>query len=128
VDTVASSVGLVPKLGVVSVEALAPGRIPEIALELALHGCGFLPLPLLRRLFVKLTPSQFGKNSGFLTGALESPKGGVKLLVISDANFGQWYKSRFWPVYRPGTSPTVLMGEKNRRSRRVKQAILAFRL
>jgi hypothetical protein len=60
-----------------------------------LHGSGFLPFPFLGRLLVEFAATQFGENSGFFARTLEAPQGGIKVLVLSNANAGHRYLYEF---------------------------------
>jgi hypothetical protein len=56
---------------------------------LPLDGGGLLALPFLRGLFVELATTQLSQHTRFFAGALETPEGGVKMLVFSYSNAGQ---------------------------------------
>ena len=68
-----------------------PGDFPGLALHVPLHGRGFLSFAFLSGLFVVLSAAQFRQDAGFLTGALETPQGGIKMLTFFDANAGHFY-------------------------------------
>src|ERR1700733_11517326 len=53
------------------------------ALHVALDGRGLLALALLRGFFVELAPPQLGENAGLLAGALETPQGGIEVLILT---------------------------------------------
>jgi hypothetical protein len=48
-----------------------------------LDGGSLFALSFLGRLFVEFAPSQFGENACFLTGPLETPQGGIEILVLA---------------------------------------------
>ena len=48
----------------------------------ALDGCSHFTFAFLRRFFIKLTTANFGQNSGFFTGALETADGDFEGFVI----------------------------------------------
>jgi hypothetical protein len=52
------------------------------------HGGRLLSLTLLGRLLVEFTAPKLGEYARFFTGTLESTKGGVEILVLSNTNAG----------------------------------------
>src|SRR5438309_9025626 len=64
----------------------AAHAVAGYALHVALDGGGLLALALLRGLFVELAPTQLGENAGLLAGSLETPQGGIEVLVLTHAN------------------------------------------
>jgi hypothetical protein len=56
---------------------------------LTLDGRGLLAFTLLRGLFVEFPATKFGENPRLFASALETPEGGVKMLVFSYSNAGQ---------------------------------------
>src|SRR5262245_64360277 len=56
------------------------------ALHVPLDGRGLLARAFLGRLLVELAPPQLGQDAGLLTGALETPQGGIEVLVLADTN------------------------------------------
>jgi AcrR family transcriptional regulator len=67
-------------------QAFAPRGLTGRSLQVTLHGCCLLALPLLRRLLVKLTTTKLGQNPGLLASALESTQGCIEILVFLKAN------------------------------------------
>ncbi len=51
-----------------------------------LDGGGLLAFPFLGGLLVEFPAAQFGEDTGFLAGALETTQGGVEVLVFADAD------------------------------------------
>src|SRR5436853_550535 len=64
----------------------AAHAVAGYALHVALDGGGLLALALLRGLFIELAPTQLGENAGLLAGSLETPQGGIEVLVLTHAN------------------------------------------
>src|SRR6185437_3358833 len=56
------------------------------ALHVALDGGRLLAFPLLGRLLVEFTPAQLGENAGLLARALETPQGGIEVLILTDTD------------------------------------------
>jgi hypothetical protein len=56
------------------------------ALLVALGGGGQFALAFSGGFLVKLAAAGFGQDTGFLAGAFETPHGGLKRLVFSDAD------------------------------------------
>ena len=91
-----------PKQGLVQTNATI--YIAGSAFDLAFNSSSFLALALLCRLFVELTTPQFRQDAGLLTGALEAPQGGIKILVFSD--------SYAWQNFSPSPPQAGLGSEK----------------
>src|SRR5256885_13217348 len=64
----------------------AAHAVAGYALHVALDGGGLLALALLRGLFIELAPPQLGENAGLLARSLETPQGGIEVLVLTHAN------------------------------------------
>jgi hypothetical protein len=47
---------------------------------------GLLAFTFLRGLLVEFPPTKLGKDPGLFTGALETPQGGVEILVLANTN------------------------------------------
>jgi hypothetical protein len=72
-----------------SVEADSPAGFAGAFLLLALDGCSLFAFTFLRGLFVEFPATKFGQNPRLFASALETPEGGVKMLVFSYSNAGQ---------------------------------------
>lgn len=71
-----------------SVQTLALRGLARQPLHVAFDSRGFLSLSFLGRFFIELPPTQFGKNAGFLTSALETTQGCVEMLALPDFDAG----------------------------------------
>ena len=71
------------------VEAPAQVGVAGDPLSLPFYGGGLLALAFLGRLLVELPTTDFRQDAGFFAGALETPQGGVKILVLFYANARQ---------------------------------------
>src|SRR2546430_13469318 len=60
----------------------AAHAVAGYALHVALDGGGLLALALLRGLFIELAPPQLGENAGLLSVSLETPQGGIEVLLV----------------------------------------------
>jgi len=64
------------------VETNATGEFAGNLLLCALYGSSFLALAFLRGLFIKLTVTDVGKDTGFFTGTLETAQCNLEGFVI----------------------------------------------
>src|ERR1700687_1400683 len=60
------------------------------ALQVPLDGRRLFPLTLLRRLLVEFAAPQFRQDARLLAGALETPEGGIEVLVATDTDARPW--------------------------------------
>ena len=103
-----------------SVEPRAPVGLPRHTLLLALDRGSLLALALLRRLLVELATTEFSEDARFFAGPLETPEGGVKMLVFSYSYAGQGPVPQVnGPMLNPGsarsgTGQSGLAGEISR--------------
>src|SRR6204780_5758770 len=76
------------KRGCAPLRALArrAGEVARHALHVPLDGGGLFAFSFLGGLFVEFAPSQLGENACLLTGPLETPQGGVEILVLAYSN------------------------------------------
>jgi hypothetical protein len=61
-------------------------EVARHALHMPLDGSGLFAFPFLRGFFVEFAPSQLGENACLFTGALETPQGGIEILVLTYSN------------------------------------------
>lgn len=66
----------------ISVQALATRNFSRDAFQVTFYGSRFLAFAFLGRFFVKFAAAQFGQNSGFFTGTLESTQRCIKILIF----------------------------------------------
>src|SRR6185295_18884253 len=63
-----------------------PHPVAGDTLHVPLDGSSLLAFPLLGGLFVEFAPAELGENARLFTGALESPQGGVEILILANTN------------------------------------------
>src|SRR5690349_5222238 len=63
-----------------------PHYVPGEPLHVALHRRSLFAFPLLGGLLVEFAPAQLGENPGLLASALETPQGGIEILVLANTN------------------------------------------
>src|SRR2546423_947806 len=59
-----------------------PYPVPRDPLHVPLDRSGFLAFPLLGWLLVEFAPAQLGEDARLLARALETPQGGIEVLVL----------------------------------------------
>ena len=58
------------------------------------------PLTFLSGLLVEFTPPELGEDTRLLTGTLEAPQGGIKILILANTNAG--HSNLKWLARPPG--------------------------
>ena len=75
-----------PGVGTFIRSARRAREVARHALHMPLDGGGLFAFSFLGGLFVEFAPSQLGENACLFTGPLETPQGGVEILVLAYSN------------------------------------------